>query len=166
MNIFHDISWISWHKNYTNLQWRFLGLQRCTPIRHTRLLLGYGTWPYRGWILCSLERRVKKIKTYYWYTAIYMSCNKQHEISDLSKTRNSIFAFMRFGLFRNLSRPRYIEECQGVRLSLQAKNLFSALRCFVPSPEFISLHYSDPLSSCGRKHGSNLQAHGAFMQLL
>ncbi len=149
------ISWlylISWHKNYT-----FLGLQRCTPIRHTRLLLGYGTWPYRGWILCSLERRAK-IKIY-----IYIN-NTRFRISQRQETQSLLLYALDF--FRNLSRPRYIEECQRVRLSLQAKNLFSALRCFVPSPEFISLHYSDPLSSCGRKHGSNLQAHGAFMQLL
>ena len=61
--------------------------------------------------LCSLEKNDLHAK-------------KQHDISDLSNTRNSIFTFYAFW---NLSGPKYIEECQCVRLSLQAKNLFSAM---------------------------------------
>lgn len=53
-----------------------------------------------------------------------MRCNKQHDISDLSNTRDSIVTFYAFW---NLSGPRYIEECLRVRLSLQAKNLFSEM---------------------------------------
>ena len=96
----------------------FLGLQRCTPIRHTRLFLGYGTETQRGLTPIEAYRGIVFIGKK-WF-----ACKKQHDISDLSNTRNSIFTFYAFW---NLSGPRYIEECQCVRLSLQAKNLFSAM---------------------------------------
>ena len=113
----------------------FWGLQRCTPIRHTRLFLGYGTLEkQRIDTYWSLSRhRVHWKKTHVKTTKIFWDAinNMIFRISQIQETRS-----LRFMRFWNLSGPRYIEECLRVRLSLQAKNLVQWNVCFVPSPKF------------------------------